>query len=158
MRSEYVLVLAFFIGVFAGLRSMTAPAVTAWAARLGWLSLRTPLSWLGSLPAVILFTLCALGELVADKLPKTPSRMAPVGLVARILTGALSGAAVYYAGSNQGYWPGAILGAVGGVAGCFGGYLARKNLVKALGTPDYVVAIVEDLVAIGGSLFVVSRF
>jgi len=158
MRSEYVLVLAFFIGVFAGLRSMTAPAVTAWAARCGWLSLRAPLSWLGSLPAAILFTLCALGELVADKLPKTPSRTAPVGLIARILTGALSGAAVYYAGSNRGYLLGAILGAAGGVAGCFGGYLARKNLVKALGTPDYVVAVVEDLVAIAGSLFIVSRF
>lgn len=137
---------------------MTAPAVTAWAARVGWLKLQSPLSWLGSLPAVVLFTLGAVAELVADKLPKTPSRTAPTGLIARILTGALSGAAVYQAGSNQGYLLGAILGATGGVAGCFGGYLARKNLVKALGTPDYVVAVLEDLVAIGGSLFVVSRF
>jgi len=31
-------------------------------------------------------------------------------------------------------------------------------LVKALGTPDYVVAVVEDQVAIGGSFWVVSRF
>jgi uncharacterized membrane protein len=158
MRSEQILILAFFIGVLAGLRSMTAPAVTAWAARFGWLSLQTPLSWLGSLPAVILFTLGALAELVADKLPRTPSRTAATGLIARILTGGLSGAALYYAGSNQGYWPGAILGAVGGVVGCFAGYQARTKLVKALGTPDYVVAVLEDLVAIGGSLFVVSRF
>lgn len=158
MRLEYVLILTFLIGVLAGLRSLTAPAVTAWAAHFGWLSLRTPLSWLGSLPVAILFTLAALAELVADKLPKTPSRTAPVGLTARILTGALSGAAVYYAGSNQGYLVGAILGAAGGVAGCLGGYLARKSLVKALGSPDYVVAVLEDLVAIGGSLIVVSRF
>lgn len=137
---------------------MTAPAVTTWAARCGWLKLHAQLAWLGSLPAVIVFTLGALAELVADKLPKTPSRRAPTGLIARIVTGALSGAAVYQAGSNQGYLLGAIVGAAGGVAGCFGGYLARKNLVKALGTPDYVVAVVEDLVAIGGSLFVVSRF
>src|SRR5262249_36631656 len=136
----------FLIGVLAGLRSMTAPAVTAWAARCGGLSLRALLSWLGSLPAVALFTLGAIAELVADKLPKTPSRTAPAGLITRILTGGLSGAAIYYAGSNQGYWLGAILGAAGAVAGCFGGYLARKTLVKALGTPDYVVAVLEDLV------------
>jgi len=158
MRTEHILVLTFLIGVLAGLRSMTAPAVTAWAAHFGRLSLRTPLAWLGSLPVAILFTLGALAELVADKLPKTPSRTAPVGLVARILTGALSGAAVYYAGSKQGYWLGAIVGAAGGVAGCFGGYQARTKLVKTLGTPDYVVAVLEDLIAIGGSLFVVSRF
>jgi hypothetical protein len=32
-------VLAFLIGVIAGLRSLTAPAVLSWAARLGWLHL-----------------------------------------------------------------------------------------------------------------------
>jgi uncharacterized membrane protein len=40
----------------------------------------------------------------------------------------------------------------------FGGYQLRTRLVKALGTPDYVVAVVEDLVAIGESFWVVSRF
>jgi hypothetical protein len=30
--------------------------------------------------------------------------------------------------------------------------------VKALGTPDFVIALLEDLVTIGGSLWVVSRF
>ena len=34
----------------------------------------------------------------------------------------------------------------------------RTRLVKALGTSDYVIAVLEDLVAIGGSLWVVSRF
>ena len=39
MNSGFALFLAFGIGVVAGLRSMTAPAVVAWAARLGWISL-----------------------------------------------------------------------------------------------------------------------
>jgi uncharacterized membrane protein len=158
MTSTYVLLLAFLIGVFAGLRSLTAPAATAWGAHLRWLSLQSPLAWLGSSPAVVLFTLLALGELVADKLPKTPSRTAPPGLIARVLLGGLSGASVYFAGSNQGIWPGAAVGAIGGIVGCFGGYQARTRLVKALGSPDFVVAVTEDLVAIGGSLWVVSRF
>lgn len=158
MTSTQILLFAFLIGVFGGLRSLTPPAATAWAAHLGWLKLQSPLTWLGSLPAVILFTLLALAELVSDKLPKTPSRTAPPGLIARIVLGAVCGAAVCMAGTHQGLLVGAVVGAVGGVVGCFGGYQLRTRLVKALGSLDYMVAVVEDLVAIGGSLWVVSRF
>jgi len=69
----------------------------------------------------------------------------------------LTGACVA-AGGGEGTLPGAVLGIVGGVVGCFGGFQARDRLVKALGTPDISVALVEDLVAIAGSLWVVSRF
>ena len=149
---------AFLIGVFSGLRSLTAPAATAWAARLGWLKLRSPLIWMGSLASVSVFTVLALAELVSDKLPKTPSRTAPPGLIARILLGGLSGAAVVGAGSSQSWLLGAVVGAIGGIVGCFGGYQVRRRLVKALGSADFVVAILEDAIAIGGSLWVVSRF
>ena len=152
-----MLVFAFLIGLFAGLRSLTAPATTAWAAHLGWLRLERPLSLIGSLPSVVIFTLLAIAELVADKLPKTPSRTAPLGLIARILMGGLSGACVAAAG-GQGALPGAALGAVGGVVGCFGGYQARTRLVKALRVPDIYVALFEDVIAIAGCLWVVSRF
>jgi uncharacterized membrane protein len=47
---------------------------------------------------------------------------------------------------------------IGGIVGCFAGYQARVRLVKSLRQPDFNVALVEDLVAIGGSLFIVSRF
>jgi uncharacterized membrane protein len=151
------LLLAFLIGVFAGLRSLTPPAVTAWAARLGWLRLQRPLSSIGTTLAVVIFSVAALVELVADKLPKTPSRTAPPGLVARIVMGGLTGACVASAGGES-FIVGSVLGVVGGILGCFGGYQVRTRLVKALGTPDFVVAVLEDLVAIGGSLWVVSRF
>jgi uncharacterized membrane protein len=152
-----VFLLAFLIGLFVGLRSLTAPAVTAWAAYLGWLKLHSPLAWMSSVVTVGLFSLLALGELVADKLPKTPSRTAPPGLIARIVLGALCGACIAMVG-DQGIVIGAILGVVGALVGCFGGYQVRKRLVAALGTPDYVVALVEDAIAIGGSFWVVSRF
>src|SRR4051812_1206562 len=86
------LLFAFLIGLLNGLRSFTAPAATAWAARLGWLKLDSPLSLVGSLPAVLILTVLALGELVADKLPKTPSRTGALGLSARVVMGALTGA------------------------------------------------------------------
>ena len=151
------LLFAFLIGLFAGLRSLTAPAVTAWAAHLGWLKLERPLSLIGSLPAVVIFTLLALAELVADKLPKTPNRTSPMPLIARILMGALTGACVA-AGGGQSAIAGAAVGAAGGVVGAFAGYQARARLVKALGTPDIYVALLEDIVTIAGSLWVVSRF
>jgi len=157
MTGSYVLLLAFLIGLFNGLRSLTPPAVTAWAAHLGWLKLRSPLSWLGTTPAAVIFTVLAVVELVSDKLPKTPSRTAPPGLIARIVMGGFTGACVATAG-GQGLPLGAILGIAGALAGTFGGYQVRTRLVKALGTPDYVIAVLEDLVTIGGSLWVVSRF
>ena len=151
------LLLSFLIGLFAGLRSLTAPAATAWAAHLGWLKLERPLSLIGSLPSVVIFTLLALGELVADKLPKTPNRTSAVPLIARIVMGALTGACVA-SGGGQSAIAGAALGILGSLVGAFGGYQARTRLVKALGAPDIYVALLEDLVAVAGSLWVVSRF
>src|SRR5712692_1762152 len=80
MNSGFALLLVFGIGVVTGLRSMTAPAVVAWAARLGWISLHgSPLAFMGSAWAVGIFTLGALGEFVADQLPTTPPRTAALG-------------------------------------------------------------------------------
>ena len=148
---------AFLIGLLAGLRSLTPPAATAWAAHLGWLKLPRLLSWIGTVPAVAVFTVLALVELATDKLPKTSSRTAPPGLIARIIMGAFAGACLATAGA-QGAILGVLLGAVGAIVGAFGGYQVRIRLVKALGTPDFVIALLEDLVTIGGSLWVVSRF
>jgi len=162
MSSTAIFALAFGIGIIAGLRSMTAPAVVSWAARLGWLHLEsTPLAFLGYAATPYIIGLVALVELVADKLPKTPSRKTPVPFGARIVMGALSGAALV-AGSGQsalvGALGGAVVGALGGLAGTLGGYQLRTGLVRALKVLDFVVALLEDAVAVGGGLFLVSRF
>ena len=72
---NYVFVLALGIGIVAGLRSLTAPAVVAWGAHLGWLNLHgSPLAFMGSTTAVAIFSLLAIGELIADKLPMMQKR------------------------------------------------------------------------------------
>jgi uncharacterized membrane protein len=158
MTSGFGLLLVFAIGVTAGLRTMTAPAVVAWAAHLGWIHLSgSPLAFMGSVWAVELFTLGALVEYVVDQLPSTPPRTGARGLTARIITGLLTGASVGLA-AGASLWVGAVLGAVGAIAGAFGGYEARVRLVRGLHVPDAVIAIPEDLVAIGLGLLVVSRF
>jgi uncharacterized membrane protein len=158
MIPSQVLLLAFLIGVVAGLRSLTAPAVVAWAAHRNWLNLQnTPLSFMGSTAAVVAFVLLAMIELISDQLPNTPSRTKPPGLIARIILGGLSGAAVAVAGA-QSMVIGGILGAMGGIGGAFGGYQVRTRLVRALKVPDFLIACLEDAIAIGGGLFIVSRF
>jgi uncharacterized membrane protein len=153
-----VLLLAFLIGVVSGLRSVTAPAVVAWSAHRNWINLRnTILSFMGSTVAVVIFTLLAVVELIADKLPSTPSRTKPLGLIGRIVLGGLSGAGVTVSGA-QSIVLGAVLGVAGGIAGAFAGYEVRTRLVKALKVPDLVIALLEDAVTIGGGLFIVSRF
>src|ERR1017187_1058120 len=102
MNPSHVLLLAFLIGVIAGLRSLTAPALVAWGTHRNWLNLHdTPLSFMGSTAAVVIFTLLAAGELIADQLPSTPSRLKPLGLIARIIFGGLSGAGVAVAGAQS---------------------------------------------------------
>jgi uncharacterized membrane protein len=158
MNPSEVLLLAFLIGVVAGLRTMTAPAVVAWAANLGWLKLlNSPLAFMGSTAAVAVFTLLALGELIIDKLPSTPSRTKLPGLVGRSVLGGLSGAAVAASGT-QSIAVGGVLGVAGAILGAFAGYEVRARLVRALKVPDFVIALFEDAVAIGGGLLIVSRF
>jgi uncharacterized membrane protein len=147
-----VYLLALLIGIIAGLRTMTAPAAVAWATHLGHLDLSgTWLAFLGNVWVRWILTALALVELVVDQLPSTPSRTVPVQFGARILTGALSGAAVGAAGRS---WVGGLLaGAVGAVVGTLGGRAFRAKLAAAFGR-DRPAAFIEDAVAIGGALLI----
>ncbi len=149
-----IYVLAFLIGMVAGLRAMTAPAAVSWAARLGWLHLEnTWLAFLGFAAAPYILSVLAIGELIADKLPRTPSRKAPPGFVGRIVTGGLCGAAL--AAPSQG---GLLAGVLGAVAGTLSGYEFRVRLVRAIGGKDLPIALLEDAIAIAGAVLIVYRF
>ena len=139
----------------AGLRSLTAPAVVAWAAHLSWLNLHgSPLTFIGSTTAVAILSVLAIGELVADKLPIIPKRTAPAPLMARVVTGGLCGACLC-AAVGKSLLAGTLLGGIGGIVGAFLAYGIRRRL--DLYMKDLVVAVCEDLVAVGLALFFVSR-
>jgi len=150
-----IFVLAFLIGVVAGLRSMTAPAIVSWAARLGWIHLEaTPLAFLGYAATPWIVSVLALAELVADQLPRTPSRKTAGPFLARVVMGALCGAAL---GATADETLGGIAaGVVGAVVGTLGGYEMRVRFARAAGR-DLPIALLEDAIAIGGGLLVVSR-
>lgn len=153
---DHLLLIAIGIGIVAGLRALTAPAVVSWAAHLGWLRLQdTHLAFMGSAAAVAIFSLAAIGEYVNDKLAKTGSRTAPPSFIVRVLVGGLCGACVYCS-AGQPVIVGTLLGAIGAVIGTLGGYQLRTRLVKALHVKDMFVAIPEDLVAVGLGFFLLS--
>jgi len=149
-------VLAFLIGVVAGLRSLTAPAVVSWGARLGWLHLEnTGLAFLGAPITPYILSALAIGELISDKLPKTPSRKAPGPFIVRIVIGALCGAALCAASASL--IGGLLAGVLGAVAGTLGGYEFRARLVRAIGGKDLPIALLEDAIAVGGAVLIVSQ-
>lgn len=143
---------ALLIGIVAGLRAMTAPAVVSWAAHLGWLNLGgTWLAFLGHAWARWIFTLLALVELVTDQLPSTPSRTVPLQFAGRLFSGALCGAAF---GAAGGTWVGGLVaGVLGAIIGTLGGRALRARMAAAFGK-DRPAAFVEDAIAIGGGLLV----
>ena len=137
---------------------MTAPAAVSWAARLGWLHLaNTGLAFLGSAAAPWILSVMAVGELINDKLPKTPSRKAPGSFAARLASGMLSGAAIGAAAGGE-LAVGLIAGAIGAVAGTLGSYEARKRLVMATGGKDLPIALLEDAAAVVMAIAVVGGF
>lgn len=152
-----LLVACFLLGWITGLRSMAAPAVVCWAAHLGWLHFGgTKLVFVGQAATLVIFTMLAFVELILDKLPKTPARTEPLGLIARIVFGCLCG--IDLAISNDGsLLVAAMAGAVGALVGTFVGYNVRRTLVLRLHLPDFGVALAEDVVAVAGSLLIVSH-
>jgi uncharacterized membrane protein len=152
-----LLFLCLLLGCLTGLRSLTPLAVVGWAAYLGWLNVAgTKLAFMDRPVTLILLTVLAVAELIADKLPKTPARTAAPGLIARIVVGCLSGVAL--ATSEGGKLPApAIVCITGALIGTFVGYKTRHALVFRAHLPDFAVAIAEDVIAVAGSLLIVSH-
>lgn len=153
MTHALVLLLALLIGVVAGLRAFTAPAVLAWAAMLNWINLSgTWASWMGHWATVAVLTVLAVAELVSDKMPTLPSRKSAPQFLVRLASGAFSGAVL---GTAWGYrWGSLGAGLIGAVLGTLGGYAVRGRLVAANGGRDRPVALGEDLVAAAAGIAV----
>jgi len=149
-----IYLLAILMGVVAGLRTMTVPAAVSWAARIGLLDLKgTWLAFLGYTWTPWILTLLALGEYVTDQLPATPSRTVPMQFAARLVSGALAGAALV--APTAAWAGGALAGAAGAVAGTLGGRAARARLAEAFGR-DRPAAFLEDALAIAAAIAIVS--
>lgn len=145
--------LALLIGVIAGLRAMTAPLAISLAAHFDWLDLSGSfLAFLGFKWTPLILLVAAIGELISDQLPSTPSRKVPIQFGTRILMGAATGGAIGVATGSL--WTGTIIGAIGAIIGTLGGSAVRARMAAAFGK-DRPAALIEDAVAIGGAILIV---
>ena len=152
-----VLIVALCLGGLTGLRAFTPITVLVWMLHLHHLRIiGSPMYFLHSLPAAIILTVLAVGELIADKLPFTPSRLKIPGLVGRVIFGAVCGVVSGQAWGAS-WQTSAGAGLIGALVGAIVGYEVRKGWVKTLHWHDLPVALIEDVVAIGGSILVISR-
>lgn len=159
LSTREVMTFAFLMGAFGGLRTLTPLAVLSWAAFKHRLQVEdTQFFFLSRVVSVVIFSLMAMGELVADKLPSTPSRRRPPGFLTRVAVGAFSGMVLCEAQGLPLLPMGAGIGILGAIAGTLLGYEARTRLIKLLRAPDWTVAVVEDAIAIGGCAWVVLHF
>ncbi|MDA4107918.1 DUF4126 family protein [Mycolicibacterium holsaticum] len=153
MTHALVLLLALLIGVIAGLRAFTAPAVVSWGAVLGWIDLDDKWSeWMGHPITVTLLTIFLLVELVTDQLPRTPSRKTTPQFVFRLIMGGFAGAVIGSASFHTFSALGA--GILGAVLGTLAGAAARERLASLRSGQDRPGAILEDIVAVGGGFLI----
>ncbi|HSJ62936.1 MAG TPA: hypothetical protein VK922_03410 [Gemmatimonadaceae bacterium] len=135
------------IGTTCGARSMLGPAIVANALRGQSSGTPQPARALGGSRTATVLGILAAGELVGDKLPRIPARVAPPAMMARIASGALVGAAVA-AARGTGRRRGMMIGGIAAVVAAVATYRARRWLVKATGIPDPLVAVAEDLLVL----------
>ena len=149
--------LAFLIGFLNGARTFLAIAMVAWSAAFGWLDIGgTALSWLGAPAPAAILTLLALGELYGDKQPSMGNRTRKVALAARVVMGALAGAAVALGASEvASAWAGAALGALGAAVGTFATFRFRAVCADKFGK-DLPSALLEDALLIGGIAAIIA--
>jgi len=149
------IICTILIGLVSGLRSMMPLAIVSWCANYGVLDLSgKPLAFMSSKYSVLIFTVLAIGELIADKLPKTPSRRTPSAFLTRVASGCLVGATV--GSSNHMLLLGYLCGAVGAEVGTLGGAAMRAKLAAAFGR-DLSAALLEDAIGIAIALFALLR-
>ena len=93
-----------------------------------------------------LLVAASAGELVIDKLPATPSRLAPPGMAGRLATGALAAGLVAQIRQAP-RLPAAAIGASSAAVAAKLGHDVRAQLARH--APDPAVAVVEDALALG---------
>jgi uncharacterized membrane protein len=133
-------------GAVAGVRAFTAPALlsVAWAKRRRPLERGAAERALTGRAAPWLLGALAAGELAADQWPRAPDRIAPAGLLVRVLSGAFVGSAIGRGRARRGD---AAIAAACAAAAAFVSYWLRRAANRRL--PNSVAGFLEDVLVLG---------
>ncbi|MCY1017849.1 DUF1990 family protein [Pyxidicoccus sp. MSG2] len=133
------------LGVLAGMRSMSAPTLVSRRLSQAPGPRTDPLAQALSKPWVPkVLGVLALGELVADKLPKTPARVTFLPMAGRIITGVLAGASSVSGQKRSVMALAGVLGGVAAVASTWAFYSLRKVATTRFKVPNVAAAFTED--------------
>lgn len=141
------------IGTLAGMRTSSAPVIASQilshhhSKRLE----SSPLNFMQSKTVANVLTVLSVGELIVDKLPSTPNRTKPAGIIFRGLSGALAGASIYKASGNN-VLTGTLIGAASAVASTYISLLLRKSIVKNTSIIDPIIGAIEDAMVVGAGV------
>ena len=115
-------IVAFLLGLVAGLDAFVAPAAVSWAAYFGHFPVAgTHFAFMGHIATAIILTLLALAEIVYVRLPKSADSTAfPGKLVLRIALGGFAGAVIGSSHQSNALFTSATCGVVGAIASTFG--------------------------------------
>lgn len=127
---------SILIGAVAGARSLAPPAALALTAE------RAPRPLRYGLPVL------ALGEVLGDKWPLAPDRVSPAGLMARVVTGGLSAAALAPRGRRA---AAAALGAGAAVLVAELSFRGRMAAMRSAG--QGLTGWLEDALALSAALW-----
>ncbi|MCO5947570.1 DUF4126 family protein [Mucilaginibacter flavidus] len=146
------------LGILAGMRTTSAPVIACQilSKHPSKHLAGSPLRFMQSPNAALGMKLLALGEVVGDKLPNTPNRIAVGGVVGRCLAGSLAGASIYKATGNNAL-VGALLGSAVALGCTFGSYYLRRFVVAKTDIFDPYIGAIEDVVVAGaGAVLIIS--
>ncbi|MDB4926494.1 DUF4126 family protein [Mucilaginibacter sp.] len=144
---------ALSIGILAGMRSASAPAVTSHILSHHHSKIleKSPLSFMQANAVANGLKIMTLAEFVGDKLPSTPNRIKPAVITVRCLSGALAGAGILKASGGNAI-VGAILGGTAAFASTFGSFFLRRAMVISSGITDPIIGAIEDALVIGAGV------
>lgn len=138
------------MGAVAGMRAMTPLATVVNAARSGMLPADSGAPPLLAHPLVSNGALAlAAGELAGDKMKTAPDRIVAAGMLARIATGAITGAALAPWRQRE---VGAILGATAAVGAAFITFDLRMRAMERYG--QSATGLIEDAIAVGSATLI----
>lgn len=144
---------SLLIGLAAGARSITPLAAVSEAARQNALPADNGApAYLGHPLVAAGSKALAAGELLGDKLESAPDRIVPAGLAARLVTGALAGAAL--APRRQAALS-ALLGASGAIAAAYLTFGLRMRAMRRFGQKP--TGVIEDALTLGATQWVVRH-
>jgi uncharacterized membrane protein len=138
----------------AGLRAFLPLLVVGVAGRMGWVPVSESFSWLEGTPALIVFSVAVVFELLADKLPVIDNFLDVFQTIVKPIAGAFVMATVVTDWTPLYMTVVAVIGGAGVAAGVHLGKakLRLVSTVTTAGVGNPVLSVTEDVGALAGSV------